>query len=96
MTINQEAVHRQAEARINNRIKNRDANIKQLDILRKKTGQKFDLTKVETPARLAERARRMGLYEDASAILRDPKNTELGFYHPRLCQPTSAHRCRCR
>jgi endonuclease I/V8-like Glu-specific endopeptidase len=74
--MHQEAVYQQAETRIKNRIKNRDANLKQLDNL--KTDQKFDWTKVETPARLVERVRRLGLYEEAGALMRDPTDKNLG------------------
>ena len=74
--VSQEAVYRQAEVRIKNCKARRDANVKQLDSL--KAGQKFDWTKVEAPTRLAERARRLGLYEDAGSLLRDPTDQELG------------------
>lgn len=76
MMIYQEAVQRQAEERIRNRKASRDANQKQLDGLRQ--GKAFDWTKVEAPGRLAERARRLGLYEDASALLYDPTNIQIG------------------
>ncbi|MGD9049542.1 MAG: serine protease, partial [Anaerolineae bacterium] len=76
MMIDQEAAYRQAELRISSRSERREENVKQLANLR--TGQDFDWTKVEEPKRLAERARRLGFYADASALLREPTNTELG------------------
>ncbi len=74
--INQEAIIQEAETRIKDQKARRDENLKQLDNLR--TGKRFDWTKVEVPTRLAERARRLGLFEAAGAILRDPKDIEIG------------------
>jgi endonuclease G len=74
--IYQEAVSRQAETRIKNRTTSRDENLKQLDCLRH--GQGFDWTKVEAATRLAARARRLGLFEAAGELLRDPSDTEVG------------------
>jgi endonuclease I/V8-like Glu-specific endopeptidase len=74
--INQEAVNRQAEQRLEKRKSNRDANVKQLNSL--KAGKAFDWAKIEKPPRLAERARRLGLYEMAGALLRDPADSETG------------------
>jgi len=74
--INQEFVQRKAEERFKRRMARRRENVKQLGRLRE--GKGFDWTRVERPNRLAERARRMGLFEDAGAILRDPTNAELG------------------
>ena len=74
--INQEAVNRQAEQHFKKRKSNRDANVKQLNSL--KAGKAFDWRKIENPPRLAERARRLGLYAVAGALLRDPADTETG------------------
>lgn len=74
--INQEEACRQAEVRIKARKAKRSENAKQLANLRK--GKEFDWTKVENAPRLAERARRLGLFEDAGALLRDPADIETG------------------
>ncbi len=69
-------INQEAETRIKDRKARRDENIKQLDNLR--TGKGFDWTKVEAPTRLAHRAQRLGLLEDAGTILQDPKDKEIG------------------
>lgn len=74
--LENESIYRQAELRIENRKENRSENIKQISSLI--GGQPFDWTRVEAPARLAERARRLGLQEEANALLLDPTNMELG------------------
>ena len=74
--INQEEVCRQAEKRIKARRAERREHTKQLANLQ--TGKDFDWTKLEVPSRLAERARRLGLYEDAGTLLRDPSDFEVG------------------
>lgn len=74
--INQENVNRQAEARFTERKGAREAISEQLDSL--KAGKRFDWKKVERATRLAERARRMGLFDAAGALLRDPEDMETG------------------
>ena len=74
--INQEEVYRQAEKRIKARRTERREHAKQLANLLK--GKDFDWTKMEVASRLAERARRLGLFEDAGTLLRDPSDIETG------------------
>ena len=74
--VNQEIVNRQAEARLTERKGARKAIAEQLGSL--KAGKGFDWKKIERSTRLAERARRMGLFEQAGALLRDPEDVETG------------------
>lgn len=74
--INLEEVIRQAESRINDRKSQREGNIEELENL--EDVDKFDWTKIENATRLAERAKRLGLYEDAGALMKDPEDTDIG------------------
>ena len=72
---NQESM-RQAEIRLAGRVKERARNIKEIDSLFRGGG--FDWTKVESPSRLAQRAKRLGLFEEAGALLKDPTDKAMG------------------
>jgi len=74
--INQEAVNRQAAARLLARRKPREARVKQLAAL--KAGKGFEWKAVDDVRRLARRAKRLGLFDLAGALLRDPEDTALG------------------
>jgi endonuclease G len=74
--IHQETVHRQAEARLEARKKERAANEKQLASLR--AGKGFVWSSLEDVLRVATRARRLGFGELAAALLRDPEDREIG------------------
>lgn len=74
--INQETVNRQAEARLETRKTERVARSKQLDAM--KSGKGFKWNVLEDVRRLTTRARRLGLFEAAGSLLRDPEDTEVG------------------
>lgn len=71
----QEAI-RQAEQRIKSREAARERKIQELGKL--ENGAKFDWTKVESASRLAERAKRLGMFAETGALLRDPTDTKVG------------------
>ena len=79
--LKHEFVQKKAAERLKKREKSNQKNQEQIEILTKPEEHKrenFDWTEVEQADRLAERARRMGLYEESGAILREPKDTKLG------------------
>ncbi|MEL7363857.1 MAG: serine protease, partial [Bacteroidota bacterium] len=77
--MRQEVAVVQARAHLHDRADERKENLAQLERLKK--GKPFDWTEVESAARLAERAQRLGFYEEATALLRgvgERGGTEVG------------------
>ncbi len=74
--IQQEEATRQAKERFKNREQQREANANQLKELNQ--GGNFDWTQIETVSRLAQRAKRLGLFEMANALINDPKDEQTG------------------
>lgn len=72
----QEAIQRQADRRLKSRERHRVANFKQLDALRQHRG--FDWRKIESPDRVAVRARQLGFAEAAAELLRNPDDRAVG------------------
>ncbi|MCG7584917.1 hypothetical protein, partial [Photobacterium sp. OFAV2-7] len=73
---NQKIVNQQAQERFNNRKEYYNENLKQIENL--KLGKGFDYSKIESPSRLIERARRLGLFKEADVLSRDPEDKECG------------------
>ena len=74
--IKQETINQQAEGRWNARKTAREAHAKVLDAI--ESGKGFKWSALEDVERLASRARRLGLFEAAGALLRDPEDTAVG------------------
>ncbi|MEX0313808.1 MAG: serine protease, partial [Allomuricauda sp.] len=75
-TLLYKQVHEKANERITTRESARTAINEELNSL--KENKTFDWTKIETPARLIQRAKSLGLTEDARVIMGDPTNQEAG------------------